>query len=254
MDTDTQPSRLAQLIVDAQNKRSLLGELEFDLNPTDRDAAYLTQQKILRLRGVEAGGWKIGSKSADGPIQGSPLPRDCLFPSTGTLDRSVYPPVGLELEIAFRFNRTFSPRDEAYSDEEVMAGIGEMAAAIEVVSSRFAAWPKIEPLTQLADLLNHGALVVGDFVPYDASFPFVEPTLSFTLNGESVVPSKVANPAGDPRRLLPWLVNHHTLNGLPLPEDFVITTGSYTGMHFAQGMAEVLGQIDGLPPVSLTLA
>ncbi|MGA3683870.1 2-keto-4-pentenoate hydratase, partial [Pseudomonas graminis] len=61
MDTDTQPSRLAPAIVDAQNKRSLLGELEFDLNPPDREAAYLTQQKILRLRGVEAGGWKIGS-------------------------------------------------------------------------------------------------------------------------------------------------------------------------------------------------
>jgi 2-keto-4-pentenoate hydratase len=254
LDTETQPSRLAQLIVDAQNAHSLLDAPDFDLNPKDREAAYLTQQKILRLRGVEAGGWKIGSKSLTGPIQGSPLPRDCLFPSTGTLDRSLYAPVGLELEIAFRFNRAFSPREEAYSDEEVMAGIGEMAAAVEVVSSRFAAWPKIEPLTQLADLLNHGALVVGDFVPYDAAFPFAEPTLSFTVNGENVVPGKAANPAGDPRRLLPWLVNHHTLQGLILPEDFVITTGSYTGMFFAQGMAEVRGEITGLPSVVLTLA
>ena len=241
------------MIVDAQRERSPLGELGNDLYPTDFADAYQTQQEILRLRGVEPGGWKIGSKSHTGPIQGSPLPRDCLFAPASQFDRGAYAPVGLELEIAFRFSRAFSPRDQDYSDEEVMAGIGEMAATIEIVSSRFAAWPKIEPLTQLADLLNHGALVVGEFVPYDENFPFVQPTLELTLNGDSIVPAAVANPAGDPRRLLPWLVNHHTRQGLTLPQDFVITTGSFTGMFFAEGPGELNGQIRGLPAVSLSL-
>jgi 2-keto-4-pentenoate hydratase len=246
-------SRLAQLIVEAQRERSPLGELDNDLYPTDMAVAYLAQKEIFRLRGVEPGGWKIGSKSHTGPIQGSPLPRDCLFPSASQFDRAAYAPVGLELEIAFRFNRAFSPRDQAYSEEEVMAGIGEMAATIEIVSSRFAAWPRIEPLTQLADLLNHGALVVGEFAPYEAGFDFVHPELELTLGGNSIVPATVANPAGDPRRLLPWLVNHHTRQGLTLPQDFVITTGSYTGMFFAEGPGQVEGQIGGLPEVSLVL-
>jgi 2-keto-4-pentenoate hydratase len=246
-------SRLAQLIVDAQREHSPLGELEKDLYPADMAAAYLTQQEIFHLRGVEAGGWKIGSKSHTGPIQGSPLPRDCLFSSAAQFDRAAYAPVGLELEIAFRFNRAFSPRDQEYSEDEVMAGIGEMAATIEIVSSRFAAWPRIEPLTQLADLLNHGALVVGEFVPYKESFDFVHPELELTLGDNSIVPAAVANPAGDPRRLLPWLVNHHTRQGLTLAQDFIITTGSFTGMFFADGPGEVHGQIRGLPAVSLSL-
>lgn len=253
MNRTSNPSLLAQRIVDAQHERSLLGELDNDLYPADLAAAYLTQQEILRRRAVQPGGWKIGSKSHTGPIQGSPLPHDCLFSSASRFERAAYPPAGLELEIAFRFNRAFSPREQEYSDEEVMAGIGEMAATIEIVSSRFAAWPKIEPLTQLADLLNHGALVVGDFVPYDERFPFAQPELAFTLNGDSIVSSAVANPAGDPRRLLSWLVSHYTRQGLTLPQDLVITTGSFTGMFFAQGPAEVQGQISGLPPLSLTL-
>jgi 2-keto-4-pentenoate hydratase len=253
LNTASNPLRLAHLIVDAQHQRSPLGELDHDVYPADPAAAYLTQQEILRLRGVEAGGWKIGSKSHTGPIQGSPLPRDCLFPPASRFDLAAYAPVGLELEIAFRFNRAFSPRDQAYSDDEVMAGIGEMAATIEIVSSRYAAWPRIEPLAQLADLLNHGALVVGEFVPYQADFPFTHPELELTLNGDSIVPTAIANPAGDPRRLLPWLVNHHTLQGLTLPEDFVITTGSFTGMFFAEGPGELRGQIQGLPAVSLSL-
>jgi 2-keto-4-pentenoate hydratase len=253
LNTTSNPSRLAQLLVDAQRQRSSLRELDNDLYPADMAAAYLTQKEIFRLRGVEPGGWKIGSKSHTGPIQGSPLPRDCLFPSASQFDRAAYAPVGLELEIAFRFNRAFSPSDQAYSEDEVMAGIGEMAATIEIVSSRFAAWPRIEPLTQLADLLNHGALVVGEFVPYEAGFDFVHPELELTLGGNSIVPAAVANPAGDPRRLLPWLVNHHTRQGLTLPQDFVITTGSYTGMFFAEGPGQVDGQIGGLPALSLTL-
>ncbi|MDB6142157.1 MAG: 2-keto-4-pentenoate hydratase [Pseudomonas sp.] len=253
MDPASNPSRLAKLIVQAQRERSPLGEIDSDLHPTDMAAAYLTQQEIFRLRGVEPGGWKVGSKSHTGPIQGSPLPRDCLFASASQFERGAYAPVGLELEIAFRFNRAFSPRDQEYSEDEVKAGIGEMAATIEIVSSRFAAWPRIEPLTQLADLLNHGALVVGEFVPYKESFDFVHPELELTLGGNSIVPSAVANPAGDPRRLLPWLVNHHTRQGLTLPKEFVITTGSFTGMFFAEGPGEVNGQIQGLPVLSLSL-
>ena len=253
MNSAPSPSRLAQLLVDAHRERSPLGELNADLQPSDKNAAYQIQQDILRLRGVTPGGWKIGSKSPTGPIQGSPLPQDCLFASASEFARAAYPPPGVELEIAFRFNRAFTPREEAYSDDEVMAGIGEMAATIELVSSRFAAWPKIEPLTQLADLLNHGALIVGEFVPYDDSFDFVNPTLELTLNGVSIVPSAVANPAGDPRRLLPWLVNHHTGQGLTVPREFVITTGSYTGIFLADSAGQVQGRIQGLPAISLTL-
>lgn len=248
------PARLAHLITQAKRSRSLIQDLETTLQPDSKDDAYLTQQEILRLNSWEVGGWKVGSKSIDGAVQGSPLPRKCLFKPGQTFNPLDFPPVGLELEIAFRFKRDFAPRDDAYSEEEVLAGIGEMAATIEIVSSRFAAFPRVEPLTQLADLLNHGALIIGECVPYEPDFDFVKPSAEFTLEGESIVFSTVANPAGDPRRLLTWLVNHYTSHGQTLPAKYVITTGSYTGMHFAKTSGNVKGKIQGLPPVSLTLS
>ncbi|GGJ88628.1 2-keto-4-pentenoate hydratase [Pseudomonas matsuisoli] len=246
-------TRLAELLVQAQQEQTLLHEIPHDLTPQDRDAAYCVQDETLKLRGVEAGGWKVGSKSDTDPIRGSVLPRDCLFPTGHAFEHARYRPAGLELEIAFRFKHAFDARDEPYSNEEVMDAIGEMAAAIELVSSRFSTYPQVEPLIQLADLLNHGALVVGKFVPYRKDFDFIAPAVELTFAEENIVPAETGNPAGDPRRLLPWLVNHYTQHGQTLPKDFVVTTGSYTGMHFAKTPGELHGQIVGLPDVSLRL-
>lgn len=235
-------------------QRSEITEIRPEYVPADAASAYALQREILRLRETTVGGWKVGSKSTrGGPINGALLPEDGLFASRSQLEIIDYPSPVLELEIAFRLNREFAPREQPYSDEEVLGSIGSMGATIEVVSSRFAAWPKIEPLLALGDLLNHGALIVGEFVPYDASFPFVEPALTFTFADEDIVPGDGANPAGDPRRLLPWLVNHHTQNGQSVTPDLVITTGSYTGMYLTKGPGLAVGEIRGLPPVSVEL-
>ncbi|MDH0744995.1 2-keto-4-pentenoate hydratase [Pseudomonas sp. GD03842] len=254
MNQPSPPAKIAELIVDAMRDGRKITEIRPEYVPADAAGAYALQRDILRLRDTTVGGWKVGSKSTQGgPINGSLLPEDGLFASGSQVEMIDYPHPILELEIAFRLNREFTPRPEPYSDDEVLSSIGSMGATIEIVSSRFIAWPSIDPLLALGDLLNHGALIVGDFVPYDPEFPFLEPALSFVYAGEDIVPGDGANPAGDPRRLLPWLVNHHTQQGLSVTPEWVITTGSYTGMHpiKAPGLAE--GEIRGLPPVSVEL-
>lgn len=254
MNHPSHPANVAQLIVDAMAAGQKLTEIAPEYVPADAASAYALQREILRLRDTTVGGWKVGSKSTSGgPINGALLPEDGLFASGSQVEYADYPSPILELEIAFRLNRAFTPRDEPYSDEEVRASIGHMGTTIEVVSSRFAAWPKIEPLLALGDLLNHGALIVGEFVPYDENFPFIEPALSFTYAGEDIVPGDGANPAGDPRRLLAWVVNHHTQNGQSVTPDLVITTGSYTGMYLTKGPGLAQGEIRGLPPIEMEL-
>lgn len=253
MNHSSHPAKIAELIVGAMHDGQKLNDVPPEYVPVDAASAYALQREVLRLRDTGVGGWKVGAKSPSGPINGALLPEDGLFSSGSQVECIDYPQPILELEIAFRLNREFSPRELAYTDEEVLGSIGSMAATIEVVSSRFAAWPKIEPLLALGDLLNHGALIVGEFVPYDADFPFVEPALTFTYGDEDIVPGDGANPAGDPRRLLPWLVNHHTQNGLSVTPDLVITCGSYTGMYKTQGPGLASGEVRGLPPVSVEL-
>lgn len=244
---------LSQHLADARRDRLTLAALPPAILPADADAAYATQHEILDALGARIGGWKIGAKSASGPIQGAPLPAADLHPNGARVSRDGFAPLGLELEIAFRFGRSFEPSATPYSDEEVRAGIGSFGATIEIVASRFSAWPDVDKLAQLADLQNHGALIVGEFTPYRDDYPFVAPSLGFTFDGDDVVKATPANPAGDPRRLLTWLVNHASARGIAVTPEMVVTCGSYTGMFFPRNAGTASGHIEGLAPVSVTL-
>ena len=211
--------------------------------------AYAAQEATLRALNADIGGWKVGAKSHDGPIQGAPLPADGMHDSGHAFGKA-----GLELEVAFRLGRRFEAGSGPYSDEDVIAAIESVHAAIEVVASRFAAWPDVEKSWQLADLQNHGALIVGDGVPYDAAFPFVSPAMTFTFDGAPLFRGAPANPAGDPRRLLAWTVNHSVSRGLAVERGTVLTVGSYTGLAFPDAPGTAVGSIEGLPAVELHFA
>lgn len=244
---------LSQRLADARRNHLTLDTLPPEQTPADSTAAYAVQHEILRVLDAPIGGWKIGAKSDSGPIQGAPLPASDLHADGAPLPREAFAPLGLELEIAFRFGRRFEPSTTPYSDADVHAGIGSIGATIEIVASRYADWPKVDKLAQLADLQNHGALVVGEFTPYREDFPFVAPSLRFSFEGRDVVETTPANPAGDPRRLLTWLVNHATSRGIAITPEMVVTTGSYTGMFYPQSAGTASGLIEGLAPISLTL-
>jgi 2-keto-4-pentenoate hydratase len=243
---------LSQLLADARRSRTTLDTLPPQL-PADAEAAYAIQHEILSACGARIGGWKIGAKSASGPIQGAPLPTTDLHADGARLSREGFAPLGLELEVAFRFGRRFEPSATPYHDDEVLGSIGSIGATIEIVASRYAAWAAVDKLAQLADLQNHGALIVGEFTRYREDFPFVAPSLRFEFNGRNVVETTPANPAGDPRRLLTWLVNHASSRGIAVTPEMVITAGSYTGMYFPREAGTASGHIEGLAPVHFTL-
>lgn len=223
------------------------------LEPADLDAAYAIQLEVLTRRKQTVGGWKVGAKTPQAPIHGALLPSDCVMPDPAYLSRSTYPVMGIELEIAFTFSRAFAPRAEKYSDAEVIGSLCSMSAAIEIVSSRVAGWPEVPPLIQHADMQCHVALVVGEKINYDPDFPFLGVATDLRIDDQIIFGGNGANPAGDPRRLLPWVVNHCSAQGLKLTAGDVVTTGSYTGAHFPAAGGTLIGRIGALPPVRLML-
>jgi 2-keto-4-pentenoate hydratase len=245
---------LARMFAEARAHRAWLDVLPEGARPATFEDAYAAQSATLHTLGTHAAGWKVGSKTIDGPIQGAPLPADGVHPSGARVTRHAFGKAGLELEVAFRLNRTFDASSGPYSEQDVLGAIESVHASIEVVASRFAAWPDIDKLWQLADLQNHGALVVGEGVPYDEAFPFVSPAMTFTLDGRPLFEGKPANPAGDPRRLLTWTVNHSVAHGMSFERGTVITAGSYTGLALPDEGGVVRGAIEGLPPVELHFA
>ncbi len=245
---------LASQLATALETKAPLAELPAALVPTDEQSAYAVQLATLARRKTNERGWKVGSKSHHGSVQGAPLPADGILASPAVVERGHFGVLGLELEIAFMFGQAFEPAGRPYSDEAVMAGVQSVVATIEIVSSRFLDWPGIDKLAQLADLQNHGALIVGEPVPYDETFQFISPAMTFSLDGANLIRGTPANPAGDPRRLLPWLVNHCTGLGLSVVPGTIVTAGSYTGIHFPERPGVYVGEITGLSPVQLTIA
>ena len=245
---------LARLFVEARAHHAKLDALPEGTRPADADQAYAAQEATLRALRADIGGWKVGAKSHDGPIQGAPLPADGVHRSGARLSMHAFGKAGLELEVAFILGRRFEPHSGPYRDDEVIDAIESVHAAIEVVASRFAAWPDVEKPWQLADLQNHGALIVSEGVPYDAAFPFIAPTMTFDFEGAPLFQGEPANPAGDPRRLLAWTVNHAVSRGLAVERGTVLTAGSYTGLAFPAATGTAVGVIEGLPAIELHFA
>jgi 2-keto-4-pentenoate hydratase len=247
---------LAQRLVEARRSHRLIDAPPPDGCPPDAATAYTIQQAVIAGLGQSTGAWKIGAKAPGGAASGAPIPAALVIESPARVERSRFFRVLLELEIAFRFSETIEPRGKAYARDEVLARVGVVLPTIEIVDSRFAEWPNIAALAQLADGQNNGALVTGHPVAYAGfarHFDFVSPELELTFDGISLVPEATGNPAGDPRELLVWFVNHCAAMGIPIEPNWTITTGSYVGAHPVRTSGVVHGHIDGLGEVEIEL-
>jgi 2-keto-4-pentenoate hydratase len=254
--TDMTPHDLAQRLVQARRQHRLIDAPPPDSLPPDAATAYAIQQAVLAGLEQSTGAWKIGAKAPGAAASGAPIPASLVHESPARIAHGGFFRVLLELEIAFRFSEANEPRREAYARDEVLARVGAVLPAIEIVDSRFSEWPDIAPLAQLADAQNNGALATGQPVAYAGFarvFDFVSPELELTFNGVSLVPEATGNPAGDPRELLVWFVNHCAAMGITIEPEWTITTGSYVGAHRVERAGTVYGRIDGLGEVEVDL-
>jgi 2-keto-4-pentenoate hydratase len=248
---------LTQRLIAARRQHRAIGSLSTECLPPDAATAYAIQQAVIAGLGGTTGAWKIGAKSPGADASGAPIAASLTFASPVRLERQAFFRVLIELEIAFRFAEPVAPRGQTYARDEVLALVGDVLPVIEIVDSRFAEWPDVAPLAQLADAQNNGALVAGRPIPYASlarHFDFVSPELELSFDGTSLVPEAPGNPAGDPRELLVWFVNHCAAMGITIEPEWTITTGTYVGAHRIEQPGVVHGHIDGLGEVEIELA
>jgi 2-keto-4-pentenoate hydratase len=248
----THPQELAARLVQARRTHTLIdpGSLGAE-KPTNADDAYLVQQLVLAELGGCAG-FKIGAGSPTAVPQCAPLPATKVFGAAAGIRQSDYARIGLELEIAFSFAEDVDHTLSEQADE-VIDAIDTMSVVVEIVDSRFESWPNVDPLLQLADLQNNGAFVIGDTRPYDRNFDFSMPHVSFYCANHSIFQGKAQHPAGDPRRLIAWLVARTLETGHSIPARTVLSTGSYTPLYMATGPGVVRGAIEGFGKIEFEI-
>ena len=130
--------------------------------------------------------------------------------------------------------------------EAVAAVVG-----IEIVASRFQDYPNAPLLDRTADCMSNGAFIVGtrrlDWRQFDLSK--LQATLR--VNGDVVVQKTGGHVAGDP--ILPAIALVNALRKTTgVASGQIITTGTYTGLHFAKPGDAMMVEFTGFGTAEVT--
>jgi 2-keto-4-pentenoate hydratase len=222
-----------------------------ELVPQTEADAYEIQRLTIAALG-EIGGWKVGAAGPDAPPTCAPMPGSGLHEAPATLHGADFTTRDVESEIAFVLAQDLPPRDTPYTRDEIVAAIGSCHPGIEVLQSRFADARQADQLSNLADLIRHGAYVTGTPIPGWEHIDFSHVTVTQAI-GEDVQHAR-GNPAGDMMRLVQWLANTGAVWAGGLRAGQVITTGSWTGSTPAPEADHVISEFSVAAPVALGFA
>lgn len=219
----------AQRLIDA-HERNVQITVPEDIPLTDVEDAYAIQALVSEYL-AEASGWKLG-----GIIKGEVPRYSRLFAnlsqsSPARVFSHDYHLTFLEPELAVVLGEAIPRRDTPYLLTEIASRAATLHPAIEVVDSRFASWPEVPPLWQLADGLSHGSFVLGRGVAAGDLGQMRDAAYCLTLDDEVTVAGHGGHPGGDPAQLLVAMVNDRIArSGEGFRAGEVITTGTFNGV------------------------
>ena len=196
--------------------------------------------------------WKSGGPSREAVLTHAPLPPDGIWRSPAV---SAWPFAmrGIEAEIALRLAVDVDAQRAATLDRDSACRlIDAMTVSIEVVDSRWAQGLEAPALLKLADLQSHGALVLGDWIPFDATRDWSSQVCRVQIADAPAQAFRGTHSLGDPGYVLPAWLRHATRAGQVLPAGSVVTTGTWCGILHAQSGDTVVATFDGIGEARVT--
>jgi 2-keto-4-pentenoate hydratase len=240
----------ARLLAEARRGGQPIAALPAAARPGSVGDAHAVQEATVALLGEEVAGWKVGF-APDGEVMRGAILASRLLESPARIAAASVPLLGIEAEIAFRFERPLPPRGETYSAEEVAQAVTALVG-IEIVDSRFASYRDAPLLDRTADFMSNGAFIVGTVKPDWRRFDLAGLTARLEVNGRVLVEKTGGHPTRDPILPAIALVNALRVEG-GVAAGRIITTGTYTGLHFAQSGDEIVAAFEGFGTASLKL-
>jgi len=254
-------SNIAHAIVNARKNHQPADASQFeDYLQTTADA-YAVQKLVLKALQAEDASPAIAWKSG-GPNRSSEQTHAALL-SGGILQSGVN--IGdwplniriIEIEIALRLKSAVTPElASTITHETSKQLIDAMTVSIEVVDSRWQQAGAAQALLKLADMQTHGALVLGDWKPYqssDQSHDWSKQSCSVKIGAQPLVKYVGTHTLQDPTYVLPAWLKHATAQGQTIPAGAIVTTGSWCGMPFANKGDLVIAEFEGIGKTSVQL-
>ena len=195
-------------------------------SPQTLDDAFAIQDATVAALGETVAGWKVSI--VDGRAVRGTILASRVFESGARIEAATMPLLGIEAEIAFRFERDLPPGKYGYAQ---VADAVAAFAAIEIVNSRFRTYPNLPIMDRNADCVSNGGFVRGPAAADWRKLDLKEIAVTLTIGGKEVVRRNGGHPAVDP--LLPAVA---LVNELPggAKAGQIVTTGTYTGLNFAK--------------------
>jgi 2-keto-4-pentenoate hydratase len=234
----------ADLLIAARRTGKLLDELPASCKPQTLEDAFAIQDATVTGLGETVTGWKAAI--ADGRAVRGAIIGSRVFASPARVAASIMPLLGIEAEIAFRFERDLPAG--TYSHEQVADAVTAFAA-IEIVDSRFRTYPDLPLMDRHADCVSNGGFVVGPTAADWRKLDLVNIAVTLTIGGAEIVRRIGGHATGDP--LLPAVALVNDLpNGARAGQ--VVTTGTFTGIVFAKPGQTVVATFAGFGAVEVT--
>jgi 2-oxo-3-hexenedioate decarboxylase/2-keto-4-pentenoate hydratase len=155
----------------------------------------------------------------------------------------------VEPEVAFLLGKPL--RGPGVSIDDVRSATEAVAVALEIVDSRIADW-KLTLRDTVADNASSGAVVLGEWVPYDEGVELAAARASLRLNGTEVDSGLGSAVLGDPATAVAWLANALAPFGTDLQPGQFVMSGSFTTAAFVHSGDTASATISGLGTVSLS--
>jgi len=226
----------------------------------DADAAYAVQNAVAHALGWWSTGapryWKSGGPDRGAVLTHAPLPEAGVWTHPAHAGAWPLSLRGIEAEIALRLGQAVDADTAAQlADGEGAHLIDAMAVSIEIVETRWAPGSKPAALLKLADQQSHGALVLGDWMPFDASAPpdWAQQRCTVRITGQDAVARQGTHSLGDPAWLLAAWLRHATQHFGTLPAGTVVTTGTWAGLQHARLGDAVEVAFEGIGNASVQL-
>jgi 2-keto-4-pentenoate hydratase len=248
----------ARALYDARRDRRAIApftDADPDLGMSDGYAVQEELVKLLLADGDRVIGYKVGLTSKPmqrmigvdrpdyGPVLASTVYRDG---DAVPLSRFIQPK--LEAEIVFVLGEQL--RGPGVTVTDAHRAVAGVAAAVEIVDSRFADW-RIKLADTVADLASNGAVATSSRVVPLAGLDTRLIGMTLTRNGELVDTGAGAAALGDPVAVVAWLANTLGANGVTLEPGHLVMTGA---LHAAVPMSAgdvFRAEFDRLGPVTV---
>lgn len=228
----------------------------------DAADAYAVQEGVARAlhwfddderTGSAARHWKSGGPSREAQTAHAPLPPTGIWASPADARAWHFQLRGIEAEIALRMGSDVDAAQAAALDQRsAVKLIDAMCVSIELVDSRWREALAAPELAKLADLLSHGALVLGawqDFSPRDWSAQVCR----LTIGSAPALTFEGTHSMGDPAWLLPAWLRHATRGGRTVRAGTVLTTGTWCGLAMAAVGDRVRAEFPGVGSAEIQL-